>query len=538
MNEQEVYQTIIKEQIINDDTVRRYACAAPERKPALRVLKPIGIALAALVLIAGVTMTIPSARAEVLSWFMPHSPESYLGAGPEQRTPVAELDATITTPSPEQCACKVLYAAEDSCWQMLAESFSATVGETYYLGKNIYMTVDFDGISGYPNIENEIDWEGPAGSESPFLFGEKLAPGMIARFREDRFDVSPFLSGVMEAWVGPSCSIGLVLGEGENELCIYGDPYVIDRPEDLQALRALNLKYPKLCAERSRLELAYYRETGIRTVTTFHLEHGVDGPFMPPHDLRRLADFTDENGFLHAKVVYRAVIDHGDENELKFEAELGEIDIDMQAYQGLEQKVRPISAVSIPDTILSGRIRFGSLESSRSGYTFTNYETETDGIAISPISLGRADLLGIHNIRFLMVLPESWSYEQQEAFAHALRFDVLIDNAICPGVIYTHNSRQVDGTYIIALDELSGIPFDRLDKIRSVTLTPKLSYFTEIQVRAPLTESYDEPMVIDTIPMGPGDSFDSESLSEGADAIGCSETVVYPAWMITLRIDG
>lgn len=66
--------------------------------------------------------------------------------------------------------------------------------------------------------------------------------------------------------------------------------------------------------------------------------------------------------------------------------------------------------------------------------------------------------------------------------------------------------------------------------------TSKLSYFTEIQVRDLLTESYGEPAVIDTIPMGPGDSFDSGSLSEGADAVGCSETEVYPAWTITLKI--
>ena len=149
MNEQETYKTIIREQIVNDDSVKRYArTAAPERKPALRILKPAAITFAALLIVFGVTMAIPSARAEVLGWFTPSSARDYIGTDPKDRESVPEIDGMIVDASQNRTEIKVNHAADEPYWREIGERFSATLGETFFDGRDIYLRIDFEGLSG------------------------------------------------------------------------------------------------------------------------------------------------------------------------------------------------------------------------------------------------------------------------------------------------------------------------------------------------------------------------------------------------------
>ncbi|MBR3037435.1 MAG: hypothetical protein IKI52_01910, partial [Clostridia bacterium] len=77
MNETVFYRKTIQKYAASDAAVKAKACAPVERKgyPWKRVLLPVA---ACLVLLCGTVLVIPSARAEVLSWFRGNDPGEYL----------------------------------------------------------------------------------------------------------------------------------------------------------------------------------------------------------------------------------------------------------------------------------------------------------------------------------------------------------------------------------------------------------------------------------------------------------------------------
>ena len=95
MNEKELYESIVKNRILDDDTIKRAARTAIPKKRGVfdRILKPVIAIPVAAALLLSIALMIPSARAEVFSWFSPASAQDYLSADPGERTPDPELDA-------------------------------------------------------------------------------------------------------------------------------------------------------------------------------------------------------------------------------------------------------------------------------------------------------------------------------------------------------------------------------------------------------------------------------------------------------------
>ncbi|MBQ1632316.1 MAG: hypothetical protein II049_05795 [Clostridia bacterium] len=438
MNEQEAYKTVIQNRIVNDDQIKRTArTAAPQRVPALRVLKPIGIALAALLIVFGVTMAIPSARAEVFSWFSPASAQEYLAENPEDRDPVPELDAMITAKDLTRTEIKVNYIADEPYWREIGENFSATLGETIYDGNAIYISVDFDELSGYPLFENAWCPSLPADALLPTYLAEEIDPGQ---------------------WSEPHSDL-ILTAENGTELPAWIEP--ISRPVDEAFRQAFLDRFG--CFESFDAETAAaWRESGLEHCKTNGVR-AVAAVFSeaanPQADLP-----IDENGYLTLGVRYSVWIKHSEDASEKLDVDLGTVTVNMTAYK--EMKQRSIEAAQ--DTIaLSGDAVWYDYRDQ------VRYAANLDGVTLRVIAPGTVDLMGIHGIELLTVMPDDWSEEQKETFLRGLLLDITVDDDLkidFGGGI----QRNGDGSYILSIELEGCIPFNRIGTMRQITLTPIL----------------------------------------------------------------
>ena len=116
-----------------------------------RALLPAAACLAALVIMV---FAIPSARAQVLSWFGVKAPEEYLNQDPDERTPIDALEEVIVKPnSGSVTENRVVYAADEPIWQSIAEGFDVTLGETLVDGESMYLAVKLGGLTALPEID-------------------------------------------------------------------------------------------------------------------------------------------------------------------------------------------------------------------------------------------------------------------------------------------------------------------------------------------------------------------------------------------------
>ncbi len=449
MNEQEAYKTVVKNQIINDDAVKRYAkAAAPERKPVLRVLKPVAIALAALLLVFGVTITIPAARAEVLGWFAPSSARDYIGTDPKDREPVPEIDGMIVDASQNQTKIKLNYVADEPYWREIGENFSATLGETFFDGRDIYLRIDFEGLSGYPVFENA--W-------CPSLPADALLPTLLAA----------------EDGTEPENQLTLTLEDGK-ELPAWIE--AVARPVDDAFIRSFNERYDlhrsydeKTAAAWREESLAHCKANGVRAVADVNIGNPDEYRFFPDNG-KTLNDYIDENGYLTLHVRYWAALFSVDP-ECKLDVDLGTVKVNMTAYK--DMKTRSVA-------VKNGTIElFGDAEISDWLFDLDpsrgvrSCSVHLDGVKLQVSAPGTVDILGVHDIQILMTTPDDWSEEQKSVLARNLLFDVRIDDdlTIAYGCGLKDNG---DGSYTMCIDLGGGIPFDRIATMQTLTLTPVL----------------------------------------------------------------
>ncbi len=537
MKEHEAYKAVINHQIVNDDSIKRYArTTAPVKSfSASRVWKPIGISFAALVLAFGITMTIPAARAEVLSWFRPASTEDYIAASPKDRDTIPEIDEMIVSPSQNQTDIKVNYCADEPYWREIGQDFSATLGETIYDGQIILVTIDFDGLSGYAIYDGVWNLDISAGTPVPSLLAEKIAPEMITDSL--RTDTTPYLSGARELWSEPNNALILTLDDGtelDPEL-FSGFINPVDRPVDEAFFRSFpNVFLPDSYYYR---ELEYlntedaeaikagswehYKANGLRAIAYIPLTKAEISEIRLNND-QTLADYIDKNGSLTLHVRYVVSIDHGDESETKLDVDLGTIAVMMNAYKELEQHSFETHSVSVA---LSGDVVFGG-EDIRSN-TIANYSTKLDGLTFEVIDRGYIDLLGIHGLKIAVTMPDNWSKEMKDVFFDYLDFEIYLDeemkyytdesadfNALWEANIRRYfpstpiscwNDYLDNGISIYTCDVLNQIPFDRIPSIHSITLVPVFSQIEDYEISY-YDEDQDETHT-EQVPFGPNDSF-------------------------------
>lgn len=523
MNEQEAYKTVVKNQIVNNDAVRRGArTAAQEKRSASGVWRPVGIALAALLLVCGVVMTIPSARAEILSWFGMQPPSDYLAADPDERTPNPELDALIVTPAPVKSEITVNFVSDTPYWREIGENFSATLGETMFDGTCAYIMIDFDGLSGYAVHEDGYLYEVPKNTPLHVLLGEKLEPEMVRCFREDRFDDSAFLNGSMEAWTGPDNFLYLTTESG-MQLAEYAVMMQVMRPEDLALRNELIAKYgdhtyysEEAAAEWRERTWEHYRENGLRAYAYVYLNRLINSPLL------------DENGILRLHARYNVSIDHGQTSETKLDVDLGTVEINMKAYQNL--KKRQILASSEPVT-LSGETAFSyGVWTLETQYVMTNYSVDLNGVAFRVAETGTVDGLGIHNLKIHVAMPDDWSDTQKFAFAKCLSFDIRFDEEQVTVGCSADYISQNDG-YLIVLNCIGVIPSDRLASMTTIQLIPQLTRVDTVEIRD------SQGGLLETVPLGATDSFDESTLAPGTCAVYNEEVTEHPEWAITLTVN-
>ena len=538
MNEQEAYKTVIRNQIVNDDQIKRAAkAAAPKRNTALRVLKPIGIALTALLIVFGVTMAIPSARAEVFSWFRPASASTtteYLSQDPEDREPVPELDAMITPQDLNHTEIRVNYVADEPYWREIGENFSATLRETVYDGNAIYISVDFDGLSGYAMYENEWGADIAPGEPMPTLLSEKVPPENVHMFFDDNADVSAFLSGARELWNGPDNVLRLTLADGEQ---LSGWMELARRPVDnaFQMAYLDEFGYPEHYTEESAKALRergweHVKTNGMRGIAHIHIADPSEYRFWPDNG-KTLADYIDADGYLTLHVNYQASIDHGEETETKLDVDLGTVKVDMKTYKDVTRRYIEMPPEPIA---LSGEAVFcGNTFDAENRFSVTNYTASLDGVTLRVTSPGVVDIFGVRDLKILVSMPDDWSEEMKYAFAHNLSFDALIDGDLIVEFGGTAE-RNEGGNYVLNLCVADVIPFNRIHSMQTITLKPTLNYTTEALIYEVLSDG--SQTLSKTVPIAPDGSFDESSLERGTPVSYNDVQISFPEFAITLQV--
>lgn len=537
MNEQEAYQTIVKHLIADDDAIKHSVrMDAPQKRTAFdRVLTPVLTVLCSLLLVCGVVMTIPSARAEVLSWFAPSSAREYLAADPEVREPVPALDAMITASDRNHTEIKMNYCADEPYWREIGENFSATLGEIVYDGTAIYLSIDFDGLSGYAMFENERGADIQPGEPLPCLLAEKVAPEMVHMFRDDDADVSAYLSGAREQWNGPDNFLLLTLEDGKQ---LSGWMELAGRPVDYAFQQAYfdEFGYPEHYTEEAAKALCergwnHVKTNGIRAVADVHVADPASFRFLPDNG-KTLADYIDTDGYLTLHVNYQASIDHGEETEVKLDVDLGTVKVDMRTYQDV--KKRHIEMPQEPVAFSGDAVFNGTAFDSEQYFCVTNYSANLDGVTLRVTSPGVVDIFGIHDLKILVSMPDDWSDGMKDAFVHNLSFDTVIDGNLIVNFGSTAE-RNDSGTYTLNLTIADTIPFALIHSMQSITLTPHLDYISEAKIYKVLPNG--EQQLSETVPIARDGSFDERTLNRGTPVVYSGDGVSFPECAITLKVD-
>lgn len=536
MNEKELFETVINNQIVDDDRIKRNVrTETPQKRTALdRILTPVLTAVASLALILTVTMMIPQARAEVLSWFSPASARDYLSQDPEDREPVPELDAMITAKDLNHTEIKVNYCADEPYWREIGENFSATLGETVYDGNAIYISIDFDGLSGYAMYENEWGADIQSGEPLPTVLSEKVAPEMVHMFRDDDADVSAYLSGAREQWNGPDNFLLLTLADGEQ---LSGWMELAGRPVDYAFQKAYfdEFGYPEHFTEESAKALRergweHVKTNGMRAVADIHIADPSEYRFRPDNG-KTLADYIDADGYLTLHVNYQASIDHGEETETKLDVDLGTVRVDMKTCKDVKRRYIEMPPEPIA---LSGEAVFcGNTFDAENRFSVTNYTASLDGVTLRVTSPGVVDIFGVRDLKILVSMPDDWSEEMKYAFARNLSFDTVIDGDLV--VNFGGTAERTDtGNYQLDLRISDVIPYNRIHRMQTITLTPALDFMTGAQICKVLPDGSQE--LIKTVPIAPDGSFSESSVERGTPVSYSGDRTVLKDFAITLRV--
>lgn len=559
MKESEFYKTVVQENLVDDDHILELIFEEePEQLPKEQTQEPVvksphvrqnrgfswrrmlevtvAVLAAAIVLVAA----IPTARAEVLSWFGFSRPDEYLAATPDERDPIEELDALITSAAPADTEVKVTYAIDEPLWQEVAKDFHVTLGDAMYDGESLYQVIDFAGISGIGVYENEWGGEWETGIPIPGLTLEPLDGNMAFHFFEDNADTSMFESGAVTYWMGTSNFIVYELPDGTK---LNGWVWMQPRKEDQEFFAASERSQDGM-PDSSNWPMSEEQVKAFNEATLDHLSaHGLravanvtmwaDGEKYPgmTREYKKALANADENGIVSAKVSYEVFHDLGDKDQLKFTADLGTVQIDLNAFRSIPEK--KLVGDRTP-TEWSGEQTFtGSGWKDQISYV-TNYHADMAGVRMRG-GTGKLNILGIHGLNLAISYPKEWTKEMRYAFARNLDFKVEIDGQE-ERIGSMTVSTEEDGSRISI--NISEIPFDVIRTMKTVRLIPYLSYETAVQIKQQKPVGADGPEVIlKTILLGESDTFSSESLDPDTFYQTQGERVMLEQFAVTFTVE-
>ncbi len=531
MNEQDAYKTVIKNQIVNDDQIKRTArTAAPQRKPALRVLKPIGVALAALLIVFGVTMAIPSARAEVMKWFAPTSAQEYFTQDPEEREPNEQLETMIVPAEQSDTHVDVRDASDDEIFTEIAHALETVeLGDTMYDGESLYIRMRMNGVAALPSVE----WM-TGGTLTKTVIPPELTPGYF----EDNRTPEEFLSGEIPYWMEAEMCTTFTFADGttlEGGWAYVNDADIRPLIDSLQKddLDHGTYSTPEQIVTINERELAYLKDRTVNVTSQTYMAGDVflpDGSrsLMMADEFRKRAD---ENGRVTVTVGLKVVQDLGEGPALVvLDATLGEVTVDLEAYKSLKQTTlhaEGTEAVFAPEQTYFTWYEWGDdVNGVPLPYvTYQNEAIDLDGLKLKGLEGGYIDARGIQNLRIAVTPPKGWTRQMLRQLDDMfMGFKVLINGQ---PLGYTNNEFceiRENGTVTITIGWISGVPLDELNDVETVTLIPVLSYLSFRRV-------YDESgEMLTDIELEPGVPFRDDRDNRGS-LMG--ETTEYPQYAIT-----
>ena len=476
MNEHDFFKKMIYDRTVNDALVK--ARAKQPKQTAFVWRKAVSIAAAAFVVLVGTVFLIPSARAEVLSWFSTSTPQDYLTTNADQRTEIPEIEALIASPEPTDGFKLIPIDRTNSkavnsegalkLSDFFYENSDIQLGDAMFDGETIYQSIHFNGLSGLYLLEN---WSG----------------GTVTRVKVDPEALSaesalPLEFAFPDGWILYELADGTriegLIGDVSSALI---DAYLAERDQKGLGEMSASDEHRQLVEAEDR---AFLKKNGLTAVAQIHIFH--------PDEIEKL---IDAEGNLSAKVFYEVDVVEEDRigsdmvppTEL-FKASLGTITINMCAYREIKpSRFESVDAVVTwgPETVTLSRIDF-DFGRPDDGYAddricFSKQRASTEGLTMLVEDI-QMDALSIHDIRFRIRVPEAWTREQREALAESLEFETLINGESGKWFLNSRNCEvQEDGSVLFRARTLDNVPYDMLRSIQEISFVPTLRTFTKVE---------------------------------------------------------
>ena len=482
-NTSEQLLSFAENELMKKESIRRAVLlAAPqkEKKPIawMRILLPIA---ACLVLICGTVLAIPSARAEVLSWFGVSRPADYLTTDPSERPDVPELDSLIASPAANEDVVTIPIDRTDSeavnsegalkVSAFLHENCDVELGEAMFDGETLYQTIRLNGLSGLYLLEHWTGSRTMAVPVDPYaVWGlYENGPG------EEYLSGEKTLYEMPESWIQYEMPDGTRFG-GMLDLTSSIDGH-LDHLDELGLLVENQTEEQQQAVDAENR--AYLEKNGLMAAATIFPEN--------------YEQYLDADGNLTAKVYYVVKVieeDRGDDSYVPdtelYNALLGTITVNMKAYQNIEAsrvdstdkvvwgaETASIHKIDIDFDETNDRLSFIKHRVSMEGVTMT---VETENTVV--------DALGIRNISVRIRTPESWTTSEREALAYSLSFKILLNGESGDWYAQAHNcSVQEDGSILWLAGSIDGVPYDLLKTVKSITFVPALTSVESIVLR-------------------------------------------------------
>ena len=182
MNEKEFFKQMIYDRAVNDAVVK--AKAKQKTHSTFAWKKAATIAAAAAAVLIGTVFLIPSARAEVLSWFGVSTPQDYLTTNPDDRPDVPEIDALIASPAAtdEVVTIPIDRTDSDAVMSEDARKLSDFLYENCDIGEAIYQTIRMNGLSGLYLLEQYTGAHAMVVPVDPEKMANEFDPPMLEEY--------------------------------------------------------------------------------------------------------------------------------------------------------------------------------------------------------------------------------------------------------------------------------------------------------------------------------------------------------------------
>lgn len=484
-NTREQILSFAENELIDKESIRRAVLSeAPQKQKRniawTKILLPVA---ACFVLLCGTVLLIPSARAEVFSWFGVSRPADYLTTDPSERPDVPELDALIASPATTDEVVTIPIDRTDSeavnsegamkVSAFLHENCDVALGEAMFDGETLYQSIRLNGLSGLYLLEQ---WTGSRTMAVP------VDPYAVWGLYEGG-PGEEYLSGEKTLYEWPESWIIYEMPDGKRfggmiDLTSSIDGY-LDHLDELGLLVENQTEEQQQAVDTENR--AYLEQNGLMAAAE-----------MYPCDYEK---YLDADGYLTAKVYYIVKVieeDRGDGNIVPdtelYNAQIGTITVNMKAYQnlasnGLEAKDASVVWGAETVTVSNFDVDFGDPDDNYADdrVWFSKYRVSTDGLKMVAEEI-EMDALGIRNLKIRITVPEAWTLGEREAFAKSLEFTVLLNGE--SGSWYFDSYQCVaeeDGTLLFTSRGISGVPYDMLKSIKTITLAPTLRAYESIK---------------------------------------------------------